>query len=48
MVYVENFDTRAEAAKKEKEIKGWRREKKKDLINRFTDVKHRNAGIAQR
>ena len=32
LVYKETFDTRAEALKREKEIKGWRREKKEGLI----------------
>jgi len=32
LVYWEKFETRIEAAKREKEIKGWRREKKKTLI----------------
>ncbi len=31
--YYEKFDTRKEAAKREKEIKGWRKEKKDKLIN---------------
>ena len=33
LVYWEMFDTRIEAAKREREIKGWRREKKINLIN---------------
>ena len=33
LAYSEEFRTRIEAAKREKEIKGWRREKKKQLIN---------------
>jgi len=33
LVYWEKFDTRILAAKREKEIKGWRREKKEQLIN---------------
>jgi putative endonuclease len=33
LVYWEKFDTRIEAAKREKVIKGWRREKKLNLIN---------------
>jgi len=32
LVYREIFKTRKEAAKREKEIKGWRREKKEKLI----------------
>ena len=32
LVYSESFQTRKEAAKREKEIKGWRREKKENLI----------------
>jgi len=31
--YYEKFDTRKEAAKREKEIKGWQKEKKEKLIN---------------
>ena len=33
LVYWEKFETREEAAKREKEIKGWRREKKEELID---------------
>ena len=33
LVYKEKLKTRKEAAKREKEIKGWRREKKIKLIN---------------
>jgi putative endonuclease len=32
LVYKESFQKRKEAAKREKEIKGWRREKKERLI----------------
>ncbi len=32
LVYWKKFETRIDAAKKEKEIKGWRREKKEILI----------------
>lgn len=32
LVYWEKFFTKQEAAKQEKEIKGWRRSKKEDLI----------------
>ena len=32
LVYSEDFKTRIEAARREKEIKGWRREKKEKLI----------------
>lgn len=32
LVYVKGFETREEVARREKEIKGWRREKKEDLI----------------
>lgn len=32
LVYWEQFETRIEAAKKEKKIKGWRREKKEILM----------------
>jgi putative endonuclease len=35
LVYLEKFHTREEAAKREKEIKGWRREKKEKLINLY-------------
>ena len=34
LVYFEEFDSRAAAAAREREIKGWRREKKEDLINK--------------
>ena len=33
LVYWEKFDSKIEAAKREKEIKGWRREKKEKLIS---------------
>ena len=33
LVYQEKFNTIKEAARREKEIKGWRREKKEKLIN---------------
>jgi len=33
LVYWEEYMTRVEAAKREKEIKGWSRKKKEDLIN---------------
>jgi putative endonuclease len=33
LVYWERFDNRIKAAEREKEIKGWRREKKISLIN---------------
>jgi len=33
LAYSEKFATKIEAARKEKEIKGWRREKKEKLIN---------------
>ncbi len=36
LVYYEEFCSRKEAAKREKEIKGWRREKKEQLISEFT------------
>ncbi len=32
VVYVEKFESRKDAAQREKEIKGWRREKKEMLI----------------
>ncbi|MEK7674190.1 MAG: hypothetical protein AAB371_03305 [Patescibacteria group bacterium] len=34
--YYERFNSRNEAAKREKEIKGWRKEKKLKLIKQFT------------
>jgi putative endonuclease len=36
LAYKEEFFTRKEAAKREREIKGWRREKKEKLIREFT------------
>lgn len=33
IVFKENYTTRIDAAKREKEIKGWRREKKEKLIS---------------
>lgn len=33
LIYWEKYKTRKEAAKREKEIKGWRREKKEKLIS---------------
>jgi len=33
LVYTETFETRSEATERDKEIKGWRREKKDSLIN---------------
>jgi putative endonuclease len=39
LVYTEKFETRFEAAKREKEIKGWRREKKENLINTQSDIR---------
>ncbi len=38
LVYWEKFSTIKEAAKREKEIKGWRREKKEKLINDYNEV----------
>jgi len=35
IAYQEKFNTRKEAAGREKEIKGWRREKKEKLIKNF-------------
>ncbi|MFA7254073.1 MAG: GIY-YIG nuclease family protein [Patescibacteria group bacterium] len=32
LAYTESFKERSEAAKREKEIKGWRREKKEQLL----------------
>lgn len=36
LVYFQPFDTACEAAKREKEIKGWKRDKKEDLTDEFT------------
>ncbi|MBI2263537.1 GIY-YIG nuclease family protein [Candidatus Berkelbacteria bacterium] len=36
--YSEDFKTRKEAAKREKEIKGWRREKKESLIESLRKI----------
>ena len=38
LVYREEFKNKKEAARKEREIKGWRREKKENLINTFKEV----------
>ena len=38
LVYWENFKTRIEAAKREREIKGWRREKKAVLIQNWNGL----------
>jgi putative endonuclease len=35
LVYLEKFATRIEAAKREREIKGWSRKKKEVLINKM-------------
>ncbi|HEY4505637.1 MAG TPA: GIY-YIG nuclease family protein [Candidatus Paceibacterota bacterium] len=35
LVYYEEFRNKFDAARREKEIKGWRREKKEDLITGF-------------
>jgi putative endonuclease len=35
LVYYENFDDPRDAISREKEIKGWRREKKNDLVRRL-------------
>ena len=32
LIYSENYETKSEAAKREKEIKGWNRKKKLELI----------------
>ena len=37
LVYLEKFLTRKDAAKREKAIKGWRREKKEKLIATYTE-----------
>lgn len=36
LVYLEKFNSRILAAKREREIKGWSRKKKEDLISQFT------------
>ena len=36
VVFCNEYKTRAEAAKKEKEIKGWSQVKKSDFIRKFT------------
>lgn len=36
LIYYERYNNQTEAAKREKEIKGWRREKKIKLIKGFT------------
>lgn len=36
VVYIEKYDTRIEAAKREKEIKGWSRIKKEKLIHAYS------------
>ncbi|MDD5626738.1 MAG: GIY-YIG nuclease family protein [Patescibacteria group bacterium] len=36
LVYVESFGIRQQAHSREKEIKGWRREKKENLIKEFS------------
>lgn len=36
LCYCENFNNIHEAAKREKEIKGWRREKKENLIRAYS------------
>lgn len=41
LVYWEVFSSKIEAAKREKEIKGWRREKKENLINSL----HKNISL---
>jgi putative endonuclease len=38
LVYKEEFNNRLDAAKREKEIKGWRREKKEFLIKGFKNL----------
>jgi putative endonuclease len=35
LVYYESFNTAGDATSREKEIKGWRREKKNDLVRRL-------------
>ncbi len=39
LAFLKEFNTREEAARLEKEIKGWRREKKMNLIEKFTSSK---------
>ena len=41
LVYYEKFNNRIEAAKREKEIKGWRREKKEKLISQVDKIQIR-------
>lgn len=38
LVYIENYKTDYEAAKREKEIKGWNREKKMKLVKSFDRI----------
>src|SRR3989338_7063794 len=48
LVFWQNFDNRIEAARREKEIKGWRREKKEKLINSLRGgVERRRGRLAQ-
>ena len=44
LVYCQEFSSRSYAAVKEKEIKGWRREKKDELIKKFTLNPERSKG----
>lgn len=45
LVYFEKFDNRIEAARREKEIKGWRRKKKENLIAKFNTESIRLEGL---
>lgn len=38
LIYTENYRTSSEAAKREKEIKGWKREKKMRLVKSFDRI----------
>ncbi len=38
LIYTENYKTSLEAAKREKEIKGWNREKKMKLVKSFNRI----------
>lgn len=38
LVFQEFFKTKFEAAKREKEIKGWKRSKKEELIKRYQEI----------
>ena len=44
VVYSERFPTREDAAKREKEIKGWSRNKKQLLIKVYAEERERRSG----